>query len=184
MFGVRTRTHTKFFFADLEDIVTILLDFEQGKELWYWESIFQSGLEIIKHESIINFAFNHNTASSDQYISLKEYLIMPKNIAINYREVPQRKGGVYYSIDPFENPNALGIKIGGVYPGRYLVNCYLHLPPNFTEIAVSNFRNMVKVVKNRCQTIDGELVAPGALAKLNDGFKLVTHVGGYALKVL
>ena len=176
-------TYTKFFFADKNDINHILKCFDDEIDVTYTKAIFSPELEILTADRLSKIDNDIGTASAKQYATLKNYVILPKEILPTYTQIAQRKGPPFFLLDGTTNLDSLCLKLGGIYDDINLISSYLYLPLTHSAIAVNNFKVFLKIVKKYCKIVDGDLVAPGAFVKLESGFKLVLGVGEYALDI-
>lgn len=163
------------FHATKEDLAPILSFIETVFDMKYiLTGLFESNLPIIygSHKEILNLGY---TDSSFYGSTSNSFMLMEKNREILVREVPQRKGGILYAIDPMKNPQSIELKIGGIYTKEEEVlvmsrTSYIHENP-FSE---SIYKELTKKIKKEFKKYDFmEWVGPHAEQKLKDGWRLV-----------
>lgn len=161
------------FFATANDILGIIKSIEELFEVKYYEmGLFD-----------INLPANYNSISEVPNIGNPKFgdwnkdvrlLMLPKNKTLNVRDVPQRKGGIKYAIDPLENQNSICFQLGGIYQDGILIcgSCGTAFLNDFSE---SIFKEFSSKIKNKFKKIQDFYVGNEAQEKLISGWRLVTN---------
>ena len=168
---------TKFVFATRSDYEPGLRKIEAKVKLKYiavgWHStlnyeVFTSALDIPKFGTVQYPYFSGN----------QEYLVSPFETKIVVRSIPQKSGGVLYSIDPTLNPNTFGFKPGGRYDGLALVGGSIIPNSLVPEVRRLGFRFGRTLTYGFRQIKDDRgydwYVGPEALVLLQQEVRLVT----------
>ena len=102
------------------------------------------------------------------------YLVHDQSVRIEVREVPQRRGGVRYSIDQRLNPQTVGLRPGGTFGGNIIISGQLghgtgH--PWSDDLA----HVLRKELRKQFTRIKSYYVGEGALARLDSGTRLTIN---------
>lgn len=109
-----------FIFSDIEDLKSILQDFETNNNVQYYATGLFDYSEILKYSSIFDVS-NLRVANVGDWNLCLNLLVIGKDDSVKFREVPQRKGGIKYAIDQMINPRSIVLKTGGVFKEGVLV---------------------------------------------------------------
>lgn len=113
-------------------------------------------------------------SESGNHLTDTTYLIHDVSEAIEVREVPQRRGGVRYSIDQQMNPHTVGLKAGGTFGENVVISGQLGLgtgDPRSDELAALLLREM----KKRFSKIKSYYVGAEAASLLDSGARLTIN---------
>lgn len=101
------------------------------------------------------------------------YLVMPGERAVNVREVPQRNGGIRYSVSQLGNPESIVFRPSGVHQGESLVAGNVG---TVSEDARSRafYRDFTAELARGFKKIRNYLVGHEALSMLDEGKRLLT----------
>ena len=161
------------FFSTASDISQIIKSIEKEFSIKY----FEMGL--------------FDTKSKDPYISISEIsnfgfpkvgdwnkdlrlMVIPKSLSLVIREVPQKKGGIKFAIDPLENQNSICFQFGGIYQDGILLggSCGTFF---LNDFSLQIFKDFSMKVKKNFKRIGTFYVGKEAEEKLKKGWRLVTN---------
>ena len=104
------------FFAEKDDLTSILLEIEEISEIMYVEMGLFDSNEIKQHHSCLAIPDLGHTKYGN-WISLDHtYMIMSRDSLIYSRSIPQKKGGIKYAFDMMLNNDSMELSSGGIYP--------------------------------------------------------------------
>ena len=109
-----------FIFSDLEDLRSILHDFETNYNVQYYATGLFDNPDTPKYSSIFDVT-NLGISNVGDWNLCLNLLVIDKSDSIKIREVPQRKGGIKYAIDQMINPRSILLKTGGAFKEGVLV---------------------------------------------------------------
>ncbi len=99
-------------------------------------------------------------------------LLLPLDVALTVRSVPQRAGGVRYLVDQLANPYGFLLTMGGTFqPGVLVASEASTLATDAASLAL--FANWAKLVRKQCR-MGYAYVAPEAALLLAGGWRLVS----------
>lgn len=167
------------FYATKKDLVPVLSYIESIFEIKYvMMGMFEYNTPIVyrSYEEIIDLGYTEIPFYGSSRNSL---MIMGKKNNVIVREIPQRKGGTLYAIDPMKNPQTIELRIGGIYlkEENTLVasrTAYVDKNP-FSE---SIYKELTKKIKKDFRKYNSmEYVGLEAEIKLKEGWRLVEDAG-------
>jgi hypothetical protein len=101
------------------------------------------------------------------------YLAMSAGDNVHVEVVPQRKGGVRYSLTQLGNPTSIAIKPGGIFENGSLVAGSVGTVSEHAE-SIALYNDFKRSVTRGFDKVRSYLVGPGALRLLRNGIRLVT----------
>lgn len=101
------------------------------------------------------------------------YLVMPAASTIYVKEVPQRNGGVRYSVTQLGNPDSIAFRPSGIYQGNCLVVGNVGTVSEDAR-SLRLYRGLTRELTRGFKKIRMYLVGPEALRMLDEGKRLVT----------
>ncbi len=113
-------------------------------------------------------------SESGNHITDKIYLVHDISESIDVREVPQRRGGVRYSIDQEMNPHTVGLTAGGSFGENVVISGQLGIgtgDARSDELAALLLREM----KKRFSKIKSYYVGAEAESLLDSGARLTIN---------
>ena len=113
-------------------------------------------------------------SESGNHVTDKTYLIHKVAETIDVREIPQRRGGVRYSVDQQMNPHTVGLRAGGTFGENVVISGQLGLgtgDPRSDELAKLLLREM----KKRFTKIKSYYVGAEALSLFDSGARLTIN---------
>lgn len=161
------------YFATLADIEPILKMMEDSFQLQYFKTGLFDESGIVHYNSIfekmdIGFTDKANWMSDDNF------LVIPRNLILNVRDVPQKKGGIKYAVDQSTNMKSICIQLGGIYvkKDKVLVAGKLStIAEESTSLELYGFFS--KKIKKAFRKIEEFNVGKEAEEKLHSGWRLV-----------
>jgi len=161
-----------FLFATNEDLIELSKFIESHFNIHYAEA----GLLNTKVSCIssIQTAIEVNHIEYGDWNFNKMYMILPKEKDLQIREIPQRGGGVKYSIDQMKNEESVVIFLGGKYKGAIVAS-------KIGTISQAEFaKNFMKILsvyfKKNFTNIKGFYVSSRALEEAKKGLRLTTNL--------
>lgn len=162
----------------------ILQAFEQSfNVLYYEEGLFDSTeipmLATLSHSPMLgkvpNGDWNHN----------ERYIVLPKNIAVQWTAYPQRKGGVKYAVNQSMNLKCILIQPSGEFTDGVLVSGTIG---TISEDEDSNlmFKHLSSHFRKNFKKVGSFFVGNEAMEKLLNGWRLVQNIKSpleYDLKI-
>lgn len=164
-------------FAIADDLYSILEESERAFEIEYvLMGSFENNL-IIRYSSFQEIpAFGYTDWSSWAGLDHR-YMIIRSGVPINVEEVPQRKGGVRFIIDPMRNPDVVALCTGGIYTKKENVIIAGTVTGSLPDLAfsVAVYKFVTSRIKKKFKRIGAFYVGPKAEEKLREGSRLVTN---------
>lgn len=160
------------FYATRNDLVNWLRAVSSRRELAVTE--FGTFEEPTVRSLPLEQAQQLGVSESGNHLTDRTYLIHGVSEPINVREVPQRRGGLRYSVDQQVNPHTVGLKAGGTYRENVVISGQLGLgtgDPRSDELAAILLREM----KKRFTKIKSYYVGAEAESLLDAGVRLTIN---------
>lgn len=101
------------------------------------------------------------------------YLVVTASESFHIEPVPQRRGGLRYSLSQQGNPRSIVVRPGGLYQDRCLVVGNVGTVSEHPD-AVSLYREFLRELMRGFKKIRSYLVGPDALGLMDEGKRLVT----------
>lgn len=163
------------FFAVLGDVEKILRDIETTIGVRYYKAGLFDSECIPTYNSIFDAPYLGFALSGD-WNRIDRYLVLKEATPVNYREVPQRKGGKKIAIDQMNNPKSIELKLGGIYQKIENVIVAGRIA-TISEDSNSNelYKLFSTKIKKEFRKIGDFYVGQIAEGKLNEGWRLVTN---------
>lgn len=160
------------FFATRNDLLAWLSSVSEDQRL----AVTESGLFETPEVTTVPLDSCSNIGISDtgNHISDKTYLIHRESRTIECREVPQRRGGVRYSVDQRLNPQTVGLKAGGTFGDDMVISGQLGLGTGDTE-SDELARMLLKALKKQFTKIKSYYVGNEAASLLDSGARLTIN---------
>lgn len=161
------------FFATIKDIEPIIRAIETIYEIKYYEM----GLFDNKNDVFFNSVSDISNFGTPKYSDWNRDLrlmAIPRKVNIIVREVPQKKGGIKYAIDPLANQTSICFQFGGIYKEKILLggSCGTIF---LNDFSLNVFKDFSSKIKKAFKKIEGFYVGPYAEEKLKQGWRLVTN---------
>ncbi len=164
------------FFATANDFLKAVEEFESLIQVKYaltgvWESAqceMLDSLSKVKNLSVIDSG--HDTSAK------KTYVVLPKEVSLVTREIPQNSGGSRYAVDQLANPHSFTISPGGTYT----TGTEHGLMPGMAGTAQCNsisfelFTAFAKILKRDFTKIRAYYLGPEALKLFEQGVRFPT----------
>jgi hypothetical protein len=161
------------FFATAQDIEPIIKAIEIKNSLKYYEM----GLFDNKSSEVYNSVFdipNFGKTKVGDWNKDLDLMAIPKDKALNIREVPQKVGGIKYAVDPLENQISICLQFGGIYKDGIIVagKCGTAF---LNDFSLEIFKLFSAILKKTFKKIGQFYVGQYAEEKMNQGWRLVTN---------
>ena len=162
------------FFATKNDLTPLAENIESAFELQYVEMGLFDESRIGKYTSFsaipgVGLTKCHSSPTKDH-----RYMVVPRELAITVREVPLRKGGMKYAIDPMLNGSCVELSPGGIFVGKenvlILGRCGVVSSDDFSNRL---YRKISLAIKRDFRKIGWVFVGKEAEEKLRIGWRLV-----------
>lgn len=158
------------FYATARDLDSVLLPLEAEEPLQYTlMGLFEAKkpLSYLSHTNIPEFGrATHPTAAANP-----SYLLSLQGTKIRIREVPQKVGGVFFSIDQFWNENTVVLRPGGRY-GNNVILCGMIGTVSQSAASKALYSFVVKPLRKDFLKKQEFFVGPEALDVWNAGARL------------
>jgi len=165
------------FFAEKSDIEPVLKNIEKLYEIQYFEMGLFDEQKTIRYNSIFEIKDLGFSASGDWNYD-RRLLIVPSNISLNIREVPQRKGGAKYAVDPTRNPVSICLQLGGILKGKENVLVAGKVGIVADDVfSLGIYKSYHSAIKKEFKKIEEFYVGQEAEEKLRLGWRLVLDEG-------
>lgn len=103
------------------------------------------------------------------------FLVAPPEVAIQAREVPQRRGGVCYAVDQLANPTTIAFQPGGVLDNNCLISGEVSSSSDALP-SIDLFIQFLGAIRRQYTKIDEFYVGNEASGLLDKGWRLTTHI--------
>jgi len=158
------------FFATRDDLKMVLTDVESQEQLKYvLEGAFEIN-EVLEYRSLIgNPLVDKSNAGTSTLCHI--FMVVPNDIKVEARKVPQRKGGVLYFVDSDNLDKPVRIRPGGVFKEGIIIEGVVDMMtgnPDSERI----FELFKKATKQHFKKIHQYWVGPEAKACLEKGWRL------------
>ena len=162
------------FFTVLEDIEPILKDIEMNHGLHYYNYILSDNKNIPQYASIFE-APNLGFTEFGEWLRNDSYFVTTKDVKINIREVPQRRGGMKYIFDHIPVKKSIHLEIGGTFLGKENIIVAGRVSTIFDdETSLQLYKLFSSKIKKNFKYIDHFYVGKNAEEKLKSGWRLTT----------
>jgi hypothetical protein len=163
------------FFAILSDMEPILKKVESSLSVQYFKTGLLDSRDIPHYQSIFDAPDLGFTLSGD-WNRTDSYLVLPKTISLNIRDVPQRAGGVKYAVDQSVNGKSVELKVGGIYKDKeHILVAGLIGTISEDDFSVDTFKLFSSLIRKEFKKIGSFYVGKSAEEKLRSGWRLVTN---------
>lgn len=158
------------FFAAGSDLIPAIKDFEKTFPVQYLvEGVFEQAVsqhfDCCEEISNIGFAeFGHRDVE-------KTYLVIDKHVAVNFREIQLKNGGISYSLDLMTNPTGISFRPSGIFGGNYVIDGFIGTATK-NKLSERMFKNFSSQIKSKFVRIHNYFVGPKALELMDDGWRL------------
>ena len=160
------------FFSVLEDIEPILKDIEADHKLEYFKYELSDNKDIPHYTSLFEVP-NLGFTKFVDWNKIDSYFVVPKDIKLNIREVPQRRGGIKYIFD--SNKESIHLKIGGmVLEKENIIVAGRVSTISYDETSLHLYKLFSSKIKKNFKYIDHFYVGKNAEEKLKSGWRLTT----------
>lgn len=166
------KSRLSHFFATHEDLEPGIRRIESLREIRYALCNLYSTNDPVLFTSLLHIDDLGISTTGDTARS-PAYLVLPASQAIYVETVPQRKGGVRYSLSQLGNPHSLVFRAGGLYGGDCLVAGSTGTVCE-DSVAVALYRDFTRELTRGFKKIRMYAVGPQALQMLDQGARLVT----------
>ncbi len=162
------------FFAIFDDLYSTLCEVERDFEIEYVEmgSFDENGF--IRYATFSDIPHLGYTDKGDWAASGHRFMVIPKGLTIQIREVEQEKGGIRFIIDAMKNPVNMELTVKGIYTKKanVIVAGRAALTSN-DAFSTSVYKTFLSLLKKKFKKVNGVFIGPNAEAKLREGWRLV-----------
>jgi hypothetical protein len=161
------------FFGTSKDLLPIIKDVENRFPIKYFEmGLFDDNKS--REYSSIDKVQNFGKPQFGDWNWDIRLMMMPKDSNLVIREVPQRKGGIKYAIDPFKNQTSICFQFGGIVKEGVLLagTCGTVF---LNDFSLNIFKMFSLALKKNFKRIGNFYVGNMAEEKLKAGWRLVTN---------
>jgi hypothetical protein len=161
------------FFATFADLEPILKDVEKAYGIHY----FQMGLLDVPETIHCNSIFENPDVgfiSKGDWNYDRRFLVMPKELSLQVREVRQVTGRIKYAIDPTMNADSVCLQFGGIYRQKENVLVAGKIATIMEEpFSLAFYKLFSKKIQKGFKRIGAFYVGKEAEEKLHAGWRLV-----------
>lgn len=161
------------FFGTREDLEPIIKNIEIKFEIKYFKMGLFDDKEVRLYDSIDEILEFGNPRIGDWNKDMR-LIMMPKELSLVIREVPQKKGSKKYAIDPLENQTSICFQFGGIVKDGVLLAGTVGTV-FFSDFALNIFNEFSFSLKKKFRKIGNFYVGKNAENKLKAGWRLVTN---------
>jgi hypothetical protein len=165
------------FFSVFTDIEPIIKSIESTHQIHYFETGLFDNKEVNNYNSLFEISNLGFTKYGDWNYD-KSFLLLPKQLSLKVREVPQRKGGVKYAVDQLINPASIILQIGGIYSEKDNVLVAGKVGTVSEDVfSLEMYKAFHSKIKKEFSKIQEFYVGKGAQERLKLGWRLVLDEG-------
>jgi len=162
------------FFATRTDLLKVLDSIEAEQSIKYSEyGMFDSatGQNFNSARDIKDFGISiHGEQNHDLIL-----LILPADVDVKIRDVPQRHSGIKYFVDQELNKKSIVVKVGGEHKGSAIIAGQIGTVSDDSD-SISLFKLISKEVHKHFKKIKTYYVGENAEKALDDGLRLTASI--------
>ncbi len=160
------------FFATRKDLLALLDEIESTQPIQYvLEGMFDNSTPTVK-KSVYDIE-DFGIASFGDQLHEASFLILNRDVPVNVRPAPQRRGGVKYIIDEIENPKSVLIRTGGEYRDEALIAGEII---SSDQGALALVRLFWKLIRRDFEKVRSYYLSKGAVRALDSGLRLTACI--------
>ncbi|MBM0104863.1 hypothetical protein JM946_08890 [Steroidobacter sp. S1-65] len=164
------------FFADLEDLKLTLEAFRKLGEFRYTALSGAVNAELAEYRDPLSL-MEVGIVTPDTPDRGAGYMITERSVTITTRRIEMLDGsGFKRTLDQSSNPDSVHIALGGELGARILIGSILDTHGD-TERARATYALFKKVIVKRSKRVSNRQVMPGAMQKLEQGWRLTADKG-------
>lgn len=129
-------------------------NFEQFNSLIEWEGLGQN--------------------TTGDHINGYHILVIPGNCRIKVERIPQKGGGVRYSLSQRLNPDSISFLPGGLFSDQKILVCGHIGTMSESQASISLYKVFVRAVTKGFEKIGSYRVGPEAARLMDEGYRMVT----------
>ena len=167
----KTQIH---FFATRDDLLRVLSILEADSAVKYTLAGLLESADLVQYRRACDIP-GLGVARSGVSVLGAFWLITPSDVVVMNAAVPQRDGGIRYSVGPRENPKSIILRPGGRFGDNAVVAGELGTTKANTE-AIQLFRICARGFKNHFRVIRSNYVGIEAMALLTRGVRLTADI--------
>ena len=162
------------FHATRNDILPVISEVEAEHQLKYVPiGLFDEAQSVIFKSLVAKSALGisqHGDWNRDEI-----HMVLPTAATINYREVPQRRGGMKYAVDLLVNPCAVSVQFGGCYRDEAIIAGRIGMTSR-EKCALELFSAFERAIKKNMTSRRGVPIGAEAMRLAEEGWRLATNV--------
>jgi hypothetical protein len=165
----------RHFFAMADDLIPVFERADKKQPLVYTLAGLFDSPELIHAERGADLPSLRQPAPCKGTVGRPRYLVLPRELSVQIREVPQRAGGIKYAVDQLINPDSITISHGGVPEPSILLNGEVGTCTD-SEISVSLYRSFANAIGKHFVQVRAFWVGPEAYRLFKNGWRLTGNV--------
>lgn len=167
------------FFATKADLDLLLRKLESARQFQYVLTGLFDSPSTVPMQSLLDASSLGCVALGDINQS-PGYLVAGREISIEVRPVPQRRGGVKYAVDQTANPKTIAFRPGGVFDETCLIAGQVGTASDDSS-SLELFQSFSKEIRHQFTKIKSFYVGKEAAALLDKGWRLTANAKSPAL---
>ncbi|HLW65304.1 MAG TPA: hypothetical protein VKS79_08295 [Gemmataceae bacterium] len=165
----------RHFFATADDLIPVFERAEKKQPLVYTLAGLFDSTELIHANSGADLPSLHQPAPHEGAIGCPHYVVVPRELSVQIREVPQRAGGIKYAVDQLINPDSIIVSHGGLREPNALLSGNVGTCTG-SKISVSLYRSFSYAIGKQFVRVRSFWVGPEAYRLFMNGWRLTTDV--------
>jgi hypothetical protein len=163
-----------YFFATREDALPGILAFEAAYRVQYVLEDFADTPTIVRYSSITEIP-DLGQSLHGATVCDRSYLILPADVEVKIKPVPQRRGGIKYSIGLLLNPTGFAFTPGGVYGERVLIAGSVGTATGHPD-SIKLCKAFIRKLRRGWTKVYYCYVGPHALQLMKEGWRLTMNI--------
>ena len=166
-------TNQLSFFATRADLESVLRTVEAARSLQFVVAGLFDSAEIQSIHSLLKTPSLGIAEFADPNHETR-YLVADRDLVIQIREVPQRRGGVKFAIDQQANPRTIGFQAGGQFGEKCLIAGQVGTVSD-DQNSLELFRQFFKEFQRQFTRIKSYYIGKEAVELLKNGWRLTSN---------
>jgi hypothetical protein len=161
-----------FFFATKRDLFELVNFLDSSFNIKYAEAgLLNNKVNCI---SSLHSAIELHLMEYGDWNFNKRYIVLPRDVDLQIREIQQRAGGVKYAVDQMKNNDSIVIFLGGKYNEEAIIASKIGTISQ-TEFATNMMKNLSAYFK-KYKKVEEFFICSEALKAAEEGLRLSTDI--------
>ena len=163
-----------YFYATSPDILEVIATLEAEQPIKYYQAGLRRPDETKVYSSLLHVGIGEVDAGENNYCP--GYIILPENVAVQLRTVPQYNGETKVAIDQKLNPSSIYFRPCGKYSrGQAIIEGSLGTIST-DPLSIDLFKTFSKHIRSRFVKIEKAFVGKNAMHFLQLGWRLTQNL--------